>query len=136
MSQQIYYTTMDEPFTVVMERDENNFFTIKAYSLPLELEIFMGSVRFRVCDDVCQILNLESQEFFRGQAVGHTLLCLTEGVASALGARFVEAEAIPVGVSQRFLNIFFKKHGYEADDSQAHKMRKDFTKNPVSTLFR
>lgn len=136
MSQQIYYTNLDEPFTVVMDRDENNFFTIKAYSLPLELEIFMGSVRFRVFDDVCQILNLESQEFFRGQAVGHTLLCLTEGVASALGARFVEAEVNPIGVSQRYLNIFFRKHGYEADETQAHKVRKDFTKSPVSTLFR
>jgi len=136
MSEQLYYTNMGEPFVVEIDRDDNSIFLIRAMALPVEMEIIMGSSRFRVNGDTCELYNIETNEAFRGQNVGHTLLCLTEGIVSTLGARFVEVEIAPIGVSRRFLNGFFHKHKYEDLPQTDNKMRKDLVANPVTTLSR
>lgn len=136
MSEQLYYTNIGEPFVIELERDDNNIFVIRAMALPVDMGIMMGSTRFRVSGDSCELYNLETNEAFRGQNVGHTLLCLAEGIASTLGARFVEVEVIPIGVSRRFLNGFFHKHKYEDMPQAENKMQKDLVANPPTTLSR
>lgn len=136
MSEQLYYTNIGEPFVIELERDDNNIFVLRAMALPVDMGIMMGSSKFRVVEDVCQLYNIETNEAFRGQAVGHTLLCLSEGIASTLGAKFVEIEVMPIGVSRRYLNGFFHKHKYEDLPQAEDRMRKDLQKNPVTTLSR
>lgn len=136
MSEQLYYTNIGEPFIIELERDDNNVFLLRAMALPVDMGIIMGTVRFRVVENTCQLFKIETDEAFRGQAVGHTLLCLAEGIASTLGARFVEVEVMPIGVSRRYLNGFFHKHKYEDLPQSDDRMQKDLQKNPVTTLSR
>ncbi len=136
MSEQLYYTNMGEPFVIELERDDNNIFVIRAMALPVDMGLMMGSTRFRISEATCQLFNIETHEAYRGQGVGHTLLCLAEGIASTLGAKNVEVEVVPVGVSRRFLNGFFRKHKYEDLPLAENCMRKDLVANPPTTLSR
>ncbi len=126
---------MGEPYRLSIEAQDEQNFLIRAILSDVDVEI--GSAKFKMEGDTCTLLNIQTDEVHRGQSVGHVLLCEVEGVAKMLGARYVYLEIVPDGSSRRFLNTYFKKHGYNQDFlNPENGMIKDVTQNPPTTLSR
>ena len=134
MSELIFDTNLGEPYALKLENNENNTFTIRAELCDVEIEI--GVVKFRVYGENCEILTLHTEEFYRGQGVGHVLLCQAEGIAQMLGVKYVYADVIPIGVNMKFINLYFKKHYYERVPNNETLTKKDLTKYPPTKLTR
>ena len=134
MSELIFDTNMGEPYAIKLENNENNTFTIWAELCDVEVKI--GSVRFRVYGENCEILTLQTNEFYRGQGIGHVLLCQAEGIAQMLGAKWVFADVLPIGVNTKYINNYFRKHFYEKIPNEQTLVKKDLTKHPPAKLTR
>ena len=134
MSDLIFNTNMGEPYAVKLENNENNTFTMRADLC--DVDITIGTVKFRLFGENCEILNLQTNEFFRGQGVGHVLLCQAEGIAQMLGAKTVYADVLPIGVNTKYINLYFKKHYYERIPNEQTLVKKDLVKHPPTKLTR
>lgn len=134
MSDLIFETNLGEPYAIKLENEENNTFTIRAELCDVDVEI--GTVKFRVFNEVCELLNIQTKEFYRGQGVGHVLLCQAEGIAQMLGAKMILADVLPIGVNTKFINTYFRKHHYEKISEKDTVVKKDLTKYPPTTLSR
>lgn len=132
MSDLIFETNLGEPYAIKLENNENNTFTIRAELC--DIDIGIGIVKFRVYGEKCELLNLQTEEFYRGQGVGHVLLCQAEGIAQMLGAKYVYADVLPIGINTKYINTYFRKHHYEKLPNETTLVKKDLTKYPPSKL--
>lgn len=135
MSDLLFNTLMGEPYKLSIEVDKDQTYVIRAFLCDIDIEI--GSAKFNFEGDTCNLLSITTDEMYRRQGIGHVMLCQVEGVAKMLGARYVYLEVVPNGVSRRYLNTYFKKHGYDTDFlNPENGLGKDIINNPPSTISR